>query len=246
MSITPRREQGDRTLRMLAYVVIGAVILWFLLPFIMAWKFGLPKDAGGVGDIFGGVNSLFSGLAFACLIVTVVLQMAELRQNTLELNRQANALNSQLEVMRLSAQITAIPVMLDQERRRLQLADVEGFCVRKLNQEVHSAAELKLLIQSTKSDRDKSHWEMTEAKRIISEIQRSSDTNVCGPDGIVRSNNQEAIRQYKRSLDSSEQAVKSADKVLPFLHKIAALMEELETAYAALSRSHTITNEQVR
>lgn len=61
---------------------------------------------GLLGDSFGAINSLFSGLAFLGLIYTILLQQKELELTRMELNRTANAqeetqkaLIKQLDVM---------------------------------------------------------------------------------------------------------------------------------------------------
>jgi hypothetical protein len=66
---------------------------------------------GQFGDMFGAVNALFSGLAFAILIYTMLLQKKELeyqrqelRDNREEFHRMANANEQQLKVMHSSGQ----------------------------------------------------------------------------------------------------------------------------------------------
>ncbi|MCH9660098.1 MAG: hypothetical protein K0U54_04215 [Bacteroidetes bacterium] len=57
------------------------------------------SDRGTFGDLFGAVNALFSGLAFAALIYTIVLQRDEIKQNREEivLNRKELAKGSKLQ-----------------------------------------------------------------------------------------------------------------------------------------------------
>lgn len=55
------------------------VVLWVLSGlFITRLYRGLPDSPGTFGDMFGAVNSLFSGLAFAGLIYTILQQREEL------------------------------------------------------------------------------------------------------------------------------------------------------------------------
>jgi hypothetical protein len=56
------------------------------------------SDRGTFGDLFGAVNALFSGLAFAGLIYTIVLQKQDLElqrkeiaQNRVELKKSSKA-----------------------------------------------------------------------------------------------------------------------------------------------------------
>lgn len=89
------------------FVVV--LVLWFATPFgVRTWT-SCNDDIescwaiwGQRGDMFGAVNALFSGLAFACLIVALglqrrelSLQRQELRETTAALKGQEAALNKQ-------------------------------------------------------------------------------------------------------------------------------------------------------
>lgn len=69
------------------YILIGSIALLILASHIIFLNYILyvtePVKAASVGDSFGSLNSLFSGLAFAILIGTIYLQ-----KNELELQRQ--------------------------------------------------------------------------------------------------------------------------------------------------------------
>lgn len=62
--------------------VVSAVAIYYLIP---NWG-----DRGTLGDMFGAVNALYSGLAFAGLLFTIVLQRQEIKMNRheIELNRK--------------------------------------------------------------------------------------------------------------------------------------------------------------
>lgn len=69
---------------------IGSVVfLWCLAWWLIPHFFPEPINAGEFGDMFGAVNALFSGLAFAVLIFTIHLQKGELalQRRELELTR---------------------------------------------------------------------------------------------------------------------------------------------------------------
>ena len=69
-------------------IAIGAVIaillIWSLCPLVARWLVGSDKT-GELGDTFGAVNALFSGLAFAGLIFTISFQRDELKLQREEL-----------------------------------------------------------------------------------------------------------------------------------------------------------------
>ena len=89
------------------YAFVG---LLFLIVLIWAgsglWLFA-DEDRGTFGDMFGAINSLFSGLAFASLVFTILmqrkeleLQRSELALTRTELEGQKNQLIEQNKVMR--------------------------------------------------------------------------------------------------------------------------------------------------
>ena len=52
----------------LLFAILGVILCWLIVPGIF---YGLSESldkAGQLGDVFGVVNALFSGLAFAILI----------------------------------------------------------------------------------------------------------------------------------------------------------------------------------
>ncbi len=79
------------------WLFIG-VILVFILNALLFFVF--KDDCGTFGDQFGAANALFSGLAFAGLIVTILLQRRDLRLQRKDLKMQRKELqitNQQLE-----------------------------------------------------------------------------------------------------------------------------------------------------
>lgn len=81
----------------LVWVMLGGVVFLFLLNFSMIFFVSDKEIRGTFGDQFGAVNALFSGLAFAGLIYTIILQRRdlELQRNDLRLQREELVLNRQ-------------------------------------------------------------------------------------------------------------------------------------------------------
>lgn len=114
-----------------AFIIIG---LWSATIFVLKDK----PNRGTFGDMFGSINALFSGLALAGIILTILLQRKELAlqrqelQDTREeLRRTANAqeksevaLNRQAENLKISAELSALNSLInyygDQENRLLE------------------------------------------------------------------------------------------------------------------------------
>ena len=76
----------------LAYALLLLCIisaLWFLYPLYVDLMSITVEEKGQHGDQFGGLNTLFSGFAFAILIITLLMQREELelQRNSLDLQR---------------------------------------------------------------------------------------------------------------------------------------------------------------
>ena len=65
--------------------VVAVTIIWAASWFVVTRLCLTYTERGQFGDMFGAVNSLFSGLAFALLIVTLRLQHRELQLQQEEL-----------------------------------------------------------------------------------------------------------------------------------------------------------------
>jgi hypothetical protein len=78
----------------IVWVMLGGVVLLFLLNLSLVLFIKDSTWRGTFGDQFGAVNALFSGLAFAGLIYTIILQRRDLKlqRNDLRLQRKELAL----------------------------------------------------------------------------------------------------------------------------------------------------------
>lgn len=111
----------------LAILIVVVIIIWglsavFIMLYLPEWS-----DRGTFGDLFGAVNALFSALAFAVLIYTIILQREEIKQNRAEivLNRKElekssklqlksqEVLIKQVEQTHLSAKMNAMKTLVD-------------------------------------------------------------------------------------------------------------------------------------
>lgn len=82
-----------KTIKIPTFVAVGIVVVftWASLGLFASSQ----PDPGKFGDMFGAVNALFTGLAFAVLIYTVILQTEELRLQRRELRLTRNELRGQ-------------------------------------------------------------------------------------------------------------------------------------------------------
>ncbi|MEP2935755.1 MAG: hypothetical protein ABJM06_14920 [Gilvibacter sp.] len=120
-------EKNKSKIGIFIKLIVFVIVIWilsavFIVLFMDSWS-----DRGTFGDLFGAVNALFSGLAFAALIYTIVLQRDEIKQNREEivLNRKELAkgaklqqkarevLIQQVEQTHLSAKMNAMRTLID-------------------------------------------------------------------------------------------------------------------------------------
>lgn len=73
-------------------ITISAIIsIYFIFSLVILINNGLPKvlsDYGSLGDSFGILNSLFSGLGFSGLVYTLLLQQKQIKTQEKETNEQ--------------------------------------------------------------------------------------------------------------------------------------------------------------
>lgn len=115
-------------------VAATVVTLW-----AVAWGLGITfiedwTTRGLFGDMFGAVNALFSGLAFAGVLYTIALQREELQLQRRELEmtreelqrsataqeRSEAALRDQAEILRLSARGMTLSALLEHYSLKIQ------------------------------------------------------------------------------------------------------------------------------
>lgn len=114
-------------------LIISAVlvlIIWLLVGLAVFLLGSTIEKSGQIGDSFGVVNSLFSGLAFAGVICAILMQRQELQLQRKELRltrkvlgqqaeaqeQSGDALTKQVQVMLLSAKVQALGAVLETAR----------------------------------------------------------------------------------------------------------------------------------
>nr|WP_297911130.1 hypothetical protein [uncultured Allomuricauda sp.] len=111
----------------LGMLLILVVFIWGLSAILILYFFDSWDQRGTFGDLFGAVNALFSGMAFAGLIYTIILQKQdinlqrqEIAANRLELKKSAKAqqnsekaLKEQVEQMKITAKLNALNTIIN-------------------------------------------------------------------------------------------------------------------------------------
>jgi len=97
---TQCNEDGDNGIIAASVIVTIAIIGLWTLTYILLKD--LEEGARGTfGDMFGSVNALFSGLAFAGIILTILLQRKELKLQREELRSTRAEFETQNETLKL-------------------------------------------------------------------------------------------------------------------------------------------------
>lgn len=134
-----KKDLGPFTpFRPVLYLGFGVVSAW-AVSFLIIY-FALPswEQRAQLGDLFGVVNSLFSGLAFAGVIYTIYLQREELalQRKELQLTREELrrtataqekselALNKQVEALEVTAQLNSLAMMVEHSQVLIERSPV--------------------------------------------------------------------------------------------------------------------------
>jgi len=101
----------------------SVLLIWTLGWEIFPRLYGPPENVGAAGDMFGSISSLFSGLAFAGLIATLVLQKVELSLQRSELSETRKEFERQRFENRY---FSTLRLLNDHVANMRMPADVEG------------------------------------------------------------------------------------------------------------------------
>lgn len=88
MENTEDNKKSENYLRIFIGIAVGLLILSIAFPFVVNCFFSDWTKSGTFGDTFGALNSIFSGLALAGVIVTILMQKSELGNQRDELKLQ--------------------------------------------------------------------------------------------------------------------------------------------------------------
>ncbi|MGV6844937.1 MAG: hypothetical protein ACWA42_02275 [Lutibacter sp.] len=96
------------------------VVLWAITFFIPYDEKSIVGERGTFGDMFGAVNALFSGLAFAGIIITIILQSRELKLQREELADTRKVFEEQSGLMAAQQNDNTFFNLLDNHRKLIE------------------------------------------------------------------------------------------------------------------------------
>jgi hypothetical protein len=122
---------------------------WGIHEFKADENAGTFEDRGTFGDVFGAVNALFSGLAFAGLIFTILLQRKDLKLQFSELSRQADETKRTADQFEKQQQLTSYQLIQSTVNN---LIDVKNTHLDKLKFEISDGSSKEIYYGSDAID----------------------------------------------------------------------------------------------
>lgn len=101
--------------------VVTAVALYASILLVITWPINSYSisQAGVFGDSFGVLTSLFSGLAFSGMIITILLQREELSLQREELKENRKEFAKGAEAQERNAQLSALSALLAEYKSQI-------------------------------------------------------------------------------------------------------------------------------
>lgn len=97
-----KNKKAKNQFKILITMSVIVVAIWALSGFASFFFIADWSQRGTFGDMFGAVNALFSGLAFAALIYTIILQREEMKMNRDEIIMNRKELKKSAEAQESS------------------------------------------------------------------------------------------------------------------------------------------------
>ena len=135
-------KQGSSNISFKSLILISIVVIIIqsVVGYIIYLRLDTWNSRADFGEMFGAVNTLFSGLAFAGVIYAIFLQRRELelQRNELEMTRaelrrsaaaQENserALADQAQALTMTAKLNALNSFIGAQKNKLELMRGEG------------------------------------------------------------------------------------------------------------------------
>jgi hypothetical protein len=118
---TIKDKEEEKEIGFTPLIIAGTliVLVWIFTPIIIYYNFYDWSKSGAFGDLFGVVNALFSGLAFAGIIYTILLQRKELKLQRQELEETRNELKRSADAQEKSERVFLKQVELMNKTARL-------------------------------------------------------------------------------------------------------------------------------
>jgi hypothetical protein len=112
-------EETDKYFPLFLKIASAFLFISLLYPFTVNYFFSDWTKSGTFGDTFGALNGMFSGLALAGVIVTILIQRTELKNQRIELTLQRNEMKETRKEFLLNRTTSLVYNQLDRFERTL-------------------------------------------------------------------------------------------------------------------------------
>lgn len=99
--MTNEQNNNNSWLCYMIWAILGVMLIMVLSFYIIFNNIGTWEHRGQFGDLFGAVNALFSGLAFAGLIITIRQQHKDLEYQRQAIDQSKKDINQQNETIKI-------------------------------------------------------------------------------------------------------------------------------------------------
>lgn len=126
MAISKDDTEKDIYFSLFIKISIAFLVIAIVFPFIINGIFSDWAKSGTFGDTFGALNTFFSGLALAGVIVTILIQRTELKYQRTELSLQRNEMQETRKEFLLNRTTTLVYNQLDRFEKALADFSIRG------------------------------------------------------------------------------------------------------------------------
>ncbi len=190
-------KEKDKYLRYFVIISVVIVIVSIGFPLLVNHYFKDWGKSGTFGDTFGALNAIFSGIAIAGLIITILIQRKELENQRIELALQ----RTEMQETRNEFLINRISNIIYSQLERYEKA-LEQFKIENDNK-VYNGYEAIFYLDSSKQ----TVYYPVSDKRTAAEILKEKKTKNCLAMKIYSANDK-SIAQFALSAYNSVEVVK--------------------------------------
>jgi hypothetical protein len=216
-----------RYLTIAALIIIG---LWLVTPFILFKVFPAPSDRGTFGDLYGSINSLFSGLALLGVIAAIFLQHKELSLSTIELRKSAQSLKQQVELAAMTARIQALPTLIQAQKQRIKVLGGRGY-------EDFSESDYSLSVLERKIS-ELNHI-IINSPQAAEEIQTQWKIDPYNKAYFGFGTREQAL---ERALQAHENTVEVTSRLVQQFELLATYIKDFETLYQTIRETSALSD----
>lgn len=182
------------------FPIVLIIIISISFPFVINYFFNNWSTSGAFGDTFGALNSLFSGLAFTGLIITILIQRTELKNQFKELQLQRQEMKKTREEFLINRLTNIIYLQLERFEKHINQLNIITNYEKFNDYEVLSLIDKiknQKIHDRTKQNLEFKHISIDEIKDDFIEIT------------ILFSDNINEIEKFARGINASVEVIEN-------------------------------------